>query len=44
MTEVTKTRDDIIKQAHELALEYRAKYGGRGACTLMAAIDVLRMR
>ena len=28
MTEVTKTRDDIIKQAHELALEYRAKYGG----------------
>jgi len=42
MVKLTKTKDEIIKKANELAIEYEAKYKGCGECTFMAVIDALR--
>jgi hypothetical protein len=42
MTELTKTRNEIIKKASELATEYERKYKGCGQCTFMAVVDALR--
>jgi hypothetical protein len=42
MIKLTKTRDEIIKKANELAIECEAKYKGCGHCTFSAVIDALR--
>jgi hypothetical protein len=42
MVKLTKTRDEIIQKANELAIEYEAKYKGCGQCTFLAIIDALR--
>jgi hypothetical protein len=42
MVKLTKTKDEIIKKANELAIGYEAKYKGCGECTFMAVIDALR--
>jgi len=39
---LTKTKDEIIKKANDLAIEYEAKYKGCGQCTFLAIIDALR--
>lgn len=40
--ELKKTREEIIKKAGELAVEYEAKYKGCCQCTFMAILDSLR--
>jgi len=42
MVKLTKTKDEIIKESNELAIEYEAKYKGCGQCTFLAIIDALR--
>jgi len=42
MVKLTKTRDEIIKKANELAIGYEARYKGCGECTFLAVIDALR--
>jgi hypothetical protein len=42
MGKLTKTKDEIIKKANDLAIEYEAKYKGCGQCTFLAIIDALR--
>jgi hypothetical protein len=42
MARLTKTKDEIIKKANELAIQYEAKYKGCGQCTFLAVIDALR--
>jgi len=42
MVKLTKTKEEIIKKANELAIEYEAKYKGCGQCTFLAIIDALR--
>ena len=42
MVKLTKTKDEIIKKANELAIEYEAKYKGCGQCTFLAIVDALR--
>jgi hypothetical protein len=42
MSKLTKTKDEIIKKANELAIEYEAQYKGCGQCTFLAIIDALR--
>lgn len=42
MAKLTKTKDEIIKKANELAIQYEAKYKGCGQCTFLAIIDALR--
>ncbi len=42
MVKLTKKRDEIVRKANELAVEYEAKYKGCGQCTFMAVIDALR--
>ena len=42
MVKLTKTKDEIIKKANDLAIEYEAKYKGCGQCTFLAIIDALR--
>ena len=42
MVKLTRTRNEIIKKANELATEYEAKYRGCGQCTFMAVVDALR--
>lgn len=42
MVKLTKTKDEIIKRANALAIEYEAKYKGCGQCTFMAIVDALR--
>jgi hypothetical protein len=42
MVKLTKTKDEIIKKADELAVQYEAKYKGCGQCTFLAIIDALR--
>jgi len=42
MISLTKTKDEIIRKANELAIQYEAKYRGCGQCTFLATIDALR--
>jgi hypothetical protein len=42
MVKLTKTKDEIIKKANELAIQYEAKYKGCGQCTFLAIVDALR--
>jgi len=42
MVELTKTKDEIIKKANELAIGYEARYKGCGECTFLAVLDALR--
>jgi hypothetical protein len=42
MVKLTKTKDEIIKKAEELGIEYEGKYKGCGQCTFLAIIDALR--
>ena len=42
MVELEKTKEDIIKKAYELAVQYEAKYKGCAQCTYLAIIDALR--
>ena len=42
MVKLTKTKDEIIMKANELATQYEAKYKGCGQCTFLAIIDALR--
>ena len=42
IVKLTKTKDEIIRKANELAIEYEAKYKGCGQCTFLAIIDALR--
>jgi hypothetical protein len=42
MVKLTKTKDEIIRKANELAVEYEAQYKGCGQCTFLAIIDALR--
>jgi hypothetical protein len=42
MGKLTRTEDEIIKKANELAIQYEAKYKGCGQCTFLAIIDALR--
>jgi hypothetical protein len=42
MIRLTKTKDEIIRKANELAIQYEAKYRGCGQCTFLATIDALR--
>jgi hypothetical protein len=42
MVKLTKAKDEIIKKANELAIEYEARYKGCGQCTFLAIIDALR--
>jgi len=42
MVKLTKTKDEIIEKANELAIQYAAKYKGCGQCTFLAIIDALR--
>jgi len=42
MVELKRTKEEIIKKAEELGVEYEAKYKGCGQCTFLAIIDALR--
>ena len=42
MVQLTKTKEEIIKKAEELAVEYEARYKGCGQCTFLAVVDALR--
>lgn len=42
MFKLTKTKDEIIRKANELAIEYEAKHKGCAQCTFLAIIDALR--
>ena len=44
MVKLEKTKDEAIKKANELAIEYEAKYKGCLQCTLLAIVDALRWR
>jgi len=42
MVKLKHTKEEIIKKADELAVEYEAKYRGCGQCTFLAIVDALR--
>jgi hypothetical protein len=42
MAKLKKPKEEIIKKAEELGIEYEAKYKGCGQCTFLAIIDALR--
>jgi len=42
MVELKRTKEEIIKKAEELGIEYEAKYKGCGQCTFLAIIDAMR--
>ena len=42
MAELKRTKDEIIKKAEELAVEYESKYRGCAQCTLLITVDALR--
>ncbi len=42
MVGLKRTKEEIIKKAEELGIEYEAKYKGCGQCTFLAIIDALR--
>jgi hypothetical protein len=42
MTKLTKTKDEIIRKANELAVEYETRYKGCGQCTFLTIVDALR--
>jgi hypothetical protein len=42
MAKLKKTKQNIIKKAEELGVEYEARYKGCAQCTFMAIIDALR--
>jgi len=42
MVKLTKTKEEIIQKANELAIKYEARYKGCGECPFMAVIDALR--
>ena len=42
MVGLKRTREEIIKKAEELGIEYEAKYKGCGQCTFLAIVDALR--
>jgi hypothetical protein len=42
MVKLSRTKDEIIRKAEELAIEYEAKYKGCGQCTFLAVVDALR--
>ena len=42
MVELKRAKEEIIKKAEELGVEYEAKYKGCGQCTFLAIVDALR--
>ncbi len=42
MVGLKRTKEEIIKKAEELGVEYEAKYKGCGQCTFLAIVDALR--
>ena len=42
MSPLTRTKEEIVKKAEELGIEYEAKYKGCGQCTFLAIVDALR--
>ena len=42
MVELRRTREEVIKKADELGVEYEARYKGCGECTFLAIINALR--
>jgi hypothetical protein len=42
MVGLKRTKEEIIKKAEALGIEYEAKYKGCGQCTFLAIIDALR--
>jgi hypothetical protein len=42
MVKLTKTKDEIIRKANQLAIEYEARHKGCAQCTFLAIIDALR--
>jgi hypothetical protein len=42
MVKLKQTKDEIIKKANELAVEYEARHKGCAQCTFLAIIDALR--
>lgn len=42
MARLKKTKEEIVKKAEELGIEYEAKYKGCGQCTFLTIIDSLR--
>ena len=42
MVDLKRTKEEIIKKAGELGVEYEAKYKGCGQCTFLAIVDALR--
>ncbi|MBA7501194.1 hypothetical protein ES704_03956 [subsurface metagenome] len=42
MVKLKHTKEEIIKKADELAVEYEARYRGCGQCTFLAIVDALR--
>jgi hypothetical protein len=42
MAKLKKTKQNIIKKAEELGVEYEARYKGCGQCTFLAIVDALR--
>lgn len=42
MVGLKRTKEEIIKKAEELGIEYEAKYKGCGECTFLAIVDALR--
>ena len=42
MVELKKTKEEIIKKAHDLGVEYEAKYKGCCESTFLAIVDALR--
>ena len=42
MVGLKRTKEEIIKKAEELGVEYESKYKGCGQCTFLAIVDALR--
>lgn len=42
MVGLKRTKEEIIKKAEELGIEYEAKYKGCGQCMFLAIVDALR--
>jgi hypothetical protein len=42
MVKLKRTKDEIVKKADELAIEYEAKHKGCAQCTFLAIVDALR--
>ena len=42
MVELKRTKEEIIRKAEELGIEYESKYKGCAQCTFLAIVDALR--